>query len=159
MSLVFLSLLALSCQSNGVKPNAVPSPTNYHGWGFDVSLPNDCKLEKETKSDFDTYTITKGNHVLVFIYAGYHPSFPKSVPKTVKIRQTRINGKFAQFARWEESNKHSEHVLIRIQSFEKIMRTKDKRPAFLHCIYGMLNAEDTEIADSIIRSIQATETE
>ena len=151
--------LASSCQTKTISQSAELEGSKYEGWGFELTVPTDLNVKKGGIHDFDTYNFMNGEANILFIYAGFHPSFPKYMPNTVKKKSRRINGKKATGAKWQVGSLNFAEYLIELRPEDSMFKTNDPKPTYLHCIYNELDLESANLAESMINSIHIAETE
>jgi len=142
-----------NCQSNCASQSVELQGTTYRGWGFTLTLPNDCKVKKGGIHDFDTYNFTKGDINILFIYAGFHPSFPKYVPNAVQQKSRYVHGKKVTGATWHDGELYSAEYLIQLRSEKEMFTGNSLTPGYLHCIYDLQNSENASLADAMMNSI------
>lgn len=118
----------------------------YRGWGFKVNYGEHLKVLTETPvEDFQIYTFLDKDKALLKMYAGNHPSFPSSAPKSAKLQKTSINGLSAGCYEWQDSKVgYNKECLVDLEH---------NFPARLHCWYDNLTLEMKKEADSIINSV------
>jgi hypothetical protein len=116
----------------------------FIGSGYSVRIPEEMSAEDASRvEDFELMEIGAGTTILS-IYAGENPSFPES-PGGENF-SIRFKGHTAKVSEIDQHGEFSKDILLSLG---------DER--FVHFFYSNLSAEEREIAEAVICSIEISD--
>jgi hypothetical protein len=121
--------------------------TNMLGSGVSITSPEGVGVNRRSPAgDFDLVTFNRGTNVILTIYLGNQPAFPKQ-PGTGSAKMGAINGVKVETVISSQKGSVSKEVLFRL-------RDDGVWPQRMHCWYEKLSATDSADADRMVSSVR-----